>query len=169
MTAIIRAHKIQMPQQNINLSLRDVVESDLPILSAQCYDIDTFDVPASKSEYYRYMETYLPRYMNAFKEDTVIKKTILVDDQVLGAIFCQKWNLEPEVSYWVDRSNWGKGIATRALGEFLKIFPLRPLYARVDSWNTASLRVLQKNGFIILTGVQYFNMQEDEFFLHIEG
>lgn len=55
----------------------------------------------------------------------------------------------PEVSYWIGREFWGKGIATRALSELLGHVKMRPLYARAAKDNIASLRVLQKCGFTI--------------------
>jgi RimJ/RimL family protein N-acetyltransferase len=42
----------------------------------------------------------------------------------------------------------GPGIATRALSAFLSRIQERPVYARVEASNTASLRVLEKCGLI---------------------
>jgi RimJ/RimL family protein N-acetyltransferase len=54
---------------------------------------------------------------------------------------------QTEVTYWIDRAAWGKGIATRALALLLDLVTTRPLYARAASDNAGSLRVLQKCGF----------------------
>ena len=54
---------------------------------------------------------------------------------------------QPEVGYWVGREFWGRGVATRALAEFLRLVARRPLHARVATDNAASLRVLEKCGF----------------------
>ena len=54
-----------------------------------------------------------------------------------------------EVTYWIGRSYWGKGIATRALNEFLTVDP-PPLHARVAYDNVASRRVLEKCGFRVI-------------------
>jgi uncharacterized protein YbjT (DUF2867 family) len=55
-----------------------------------------------------------------------------------------------EVSYWLGKEYWGKGIATRALSGFLAhVNAKRPIYARAASDNVASLRVLEKCGFTI--------------------
>lgn len=51
-----------------------------------------------------------------------------------------------EVTYWIDRTYWGQGIATRAL-RLLEEISVRPIRARVASDNAGSLRVLQKAGF----------------------
>jgi len=52
-----------------------------------------------------------------------------------------------EVTYWIGRAHWGKGIASRALGAFLEIETTRPLYAASAADNIGSLRVLEKCGF----------------------
>jgi RimJ/RimL family protein N-acetyltransferase len=54
---------------------------------------------------------------------------------------------QSEVTYWVDRAVWGRGIASQALALFLEQIETRPLYARAASDNAASLRVLEKTGF----------------------
>jgi RimJ/RimL family protein N-acetyltransferase len=55
---------------------------------------------------------------------------------------------KPEVSYWLDKAYWGRGIATSALSAFLLLIQERPVYARVATDNAASLRVLEKCGFV---------------------
>jgi RimJ/RimL family protein N-acetyltransferase len=62
-------------------------------------------------------------------------------------MLCHAWSGEPEISYWLGREFWGKGIATQALSRFLEVVSVRPLTARVAKDNTASIRVLEKNGF----------------------
>ena len=54
-----------------------------------------------------------------------------------------------EVTYWIGREYWGKGIATKALSAFLNDLKSRPLYARAAKDNVASLRVLERCGFTI--------------------
>jgi RimJ/RimL family protein N-acetyltransferase len=51
------------------------------------------------------------------------------------------------VTYWVDRAQWGRGIASAALGILLAETAERPIYARAASDNVGSLRVLEKAGF----------------------
>ncbi|MCB9916656.1 MAG: GNAT family N-acetyltransferase [Planctomycetes bacterium] len=51
------------------------------------------------------------------------------------------------LGYWITRAAWGRGLATRALRQFLAEFPERPLYARAAADNAASRRVLEKCGF----------------------
>ena len=48
---------------------------------------------------------------------------------------------------WIGREHWGKGIATRALSDFLVLEPARSLHAWAALHNLASIRVLEKCGF----------------------
>ena len=57
---------------------------------------------------------------------------------------------QTEITYWIERAAWGKGIATRAVALLLDLVPTRPLHARAASDNAGSLRVLQKSGFKII-------------------
>lgn len=52
-----------------------------------------------------------------------------------------------EVTYWIDRSRWGRGIASQALAAFLEIETTRPIYGRVAEHNVGSAKVLQRAGF----------------------
>lgn len=54
-----------------------------------------------------------------------------------------------EVSYWIGKQFWGKGIASHALTLFLQILSQRPVYAQSAKDNLASLRVLEMCGFVI--------------------
>jgi RimJ/RimL family protein N-acetyltransferase len=56
-----------------------------------------------------------------------------------------------EVGYFIGESYWGKGIATAAVRELIDYITLNfdvvRIYAEVFGHNTASMKVLQKNGF----------------------
>lgn len=52
-----------------------------------------------------------------------------------------------EVSFWLARHAWGRGIATAALRLLVSHEAERPLYARAASHNTGSIAVLTKTGF----------------------
>jgi RimJ/RimL family protein N-acetyltransferase len=54
---------------------------------------------------------------------------------------------EREVTYWIDPSRWGHGLATRALRAFLEIEATRPLFGRVAEHNIGSAKVLARVGF----------------------
>ena len=52
-----------------------------------------------------------------------------------------------EVTYWIARHAWGRGVATEALRILVSREAERPLFARVAAHNAASLAVLTKVGF----------------------
>ena len=54
---------------------------------------------------------------------------------------------ETEVTYWIGKEYWGKGVATSALQLFLKEYKERPLYARAAKDNIGSIKVLEKCEF----------------------
>ncbi len=57
-----------------------------------------------------------------------------------------------EIGYWLGRKYWGKGIITEALPAFteycFKNFDVCRLEASVFDWNPASMRVLEKSGYV---------------------
>src|ERR1700761_301809 len=79
----------------------------------------------------------------------VTARTVLLDGRAVGhvASFPGEDVGGREVTYVVDRSVWGQGVASRALALLLEVDTGRPLYARAASDNLASLRVLEKAGF----------------------
>jgi RimJ/RimL family protein N-acetyltransferase len=97
----------------------------------------------------RDMNAFMAHWARILSNDTIIKKTILLDGQVAGNVVCFGQAGEREVGYWIGKPYWGKGIATSALSQFLAHVQARPLYAHVAKHNVASLRVLQKCGFVI--------------------
>jgi len=84
-----------------------------------------------------------------------ITRTILCQGQVAGNVGSWVQAGQREVSYWLGREFWGRGIASAALGLLLAEVKARPLHAHVVKHNVASIRVLQKCGFVI-TGREIF-------------
>jgi RimJ/RimL family protein N-acetyltransferase len=80
-------------------------------------------------------------------------RAIICDGDLVGSVAAFVLDGKTEVTYWVDRAAWGRGIGSRALELLMELVPVRPLYARAASDNTGSLRILQKSGFTI-TGTE---------------
>jgi RimJ/RimL family protein N-acetyltransferase len=74
-------------------------------------------------------------------------RTIEFGGQVAGHIASFVMHGDLEVTYWVDRALWGRGIATKALGQLLELVGERPIHGRAAADNLGSLRVLEKCGF----------------------
>lgn len=80
----------------------------------------------------------------------ILNRTVVVDGRVAGNVSSYVGDIGPEVTYWLGREFWGRGIATAALAEFLKIQATRPIFARAAMDNIGSLRVLEKCGFRVI-------------------
>jgi RimJ/RimL family protein N-acetyltransferase len=72
------------------------------------------------------------------------------DGALVGSVASFVMEGDTEVTYWIDRSAWGNGIASRALMQLLELVTVRPIYARAATDNVASLRVLTKAGFDVI-------------------
>ncbi len=127
------------------LSLRNVLETDLPTFFE-----DQSDPEASA------MAAFTPRNAQDFlfqwtyyilAQASVIKQTITIDGLAAGNIVCWDEAGKRFVGYWISKKYWGRGIASKALREFLNQLDSRPIYAHVAKNNVASMRVLEKCGF----------------------
>lgn len=129
--------------------LRDTTEDDLPIFFEQQLDSDANYMAAFTAKDPTDKDAFTAHWAKILSDDTKINKTILLGEQVVGHLGCFERFGEREVTYWIGKEFWGKGIATKALSDFLIYVKVRPLYARVAKDNIASIRVLEKCGFTI--------------------
>lgn len=90
---------------------------------------------------------YINKYTKLLSDPTVNNQTILLDDKIVGSIAKFIIESDTEITYWIDRKFWGRGIATKALTEFLAIETVRPIFGRVAFDNFGSQKVLEKCGF----------------------
>jgi RimJ/RimL family protein N-acetyltransferase len=132
------------------IQLRDVEADDLPLFFEHQRDPIAVAMVAFRS---RDRAAFDLHWAKLLADDSLLKKTVVVDGEVAGNI--GSWTSEDkrEVGYWIDRAFWGRGVATEALAAFLPLEPTRPLYAGVAKHNLASIRVLQKCGFTV-TGTE---------------
>jgi RimJ/RimL family protein N-acetyltransferase len=134
-----------------NLRLREVLDVDLPIFFEQQLDTDANHMAAFTVKDPTDREAFNARWSRILGDETILIRTILYNGQVAGSVLSYEDDGKPEVSYWIGKEYWGRGIATRALADFLvHINRKRPVYARVAKDNLASLRVLEKCGFTII-------------------
>jgi len=92
-------------------------------------------------------EAFLAHWRKILADDQVIKRTILLEIEVAGNVVCWEKSGKLFVGYWLGRSFWGQGLASRAISEFVSLVPARPIHAHVAKSNVASIRVLEKCGF----------------------
>ncbi len=131
--------------------LRDVTESDLPIFFDQQLDSDANHMAAFTARDPADRDAFMAHWTTILGDETITIKTILLDGHVAGHVLSYEDEAfgQPEVSYWIGKNYWGKGVATKALSAFLGYIKVHPLYARVVKDNVASLWVLEKCGFTL--------------------
>jgi RimJ/RimL family protein N-acetyltransferase len=129
-----------------DVRLRGVTDDDLYVFLA--YEHDPEAVRRSR---------FTPRPRDAFLthwrtrvlgDPDCLVRTVTVGGQVAGNVV--SWTGDDQrrfVGYWLGRPYWGGGVGTRALGLFLELDRVRPLYADPFHGNTASVRLLERHGF----------------------
>ena len=130
--------------------MREIQDEDLPVLFEQWADPVAAHMAAFTAPDHMDPDAFERRWSRLRADETVLNRVILVDDEVAGTIGSWGDSGEREVTYWIGRSYWGKGIATGALKAFLAVDRSRPIHARVASDNVASRRVLEKCGFRVI-------------------
>jgi RimJ/RimL family protein N-acetyltransferase len=136
--------------------LREVAESDLPIFFEQQSDEAAGYMAAFTGRDPKDRDAFMAHWARIRADNAITIRTILHDGHVAGNILSFEWEGKPEVGYWIGREYWGKGLATRALSDFLTIVKTRPLYAAAAKDNVASIRVLEKCGFTITAYTKSF-------------
>jgi len=124
--------------------LRDVAESDLDAFYEHQREPEATEMALFPA---REREAFDAHWQRILADDSLIKKTIVHDGQVAGNIGCWEQDGRRLIGYWVGKEFWGRGLATRALAEFVEDLP-RPLHAWVAGSNVGSIRVLEKCGFV---------------------
>ena len=152
--------------------LREVRDEDLAVMFKQWADPVAARMAAFTAPEQMDRDAFERRWSRLRADETVINRVIVVDGDVAGSIGSWGDPDEREVTYWIGRSYWGKGIATGALNAFLTVDPSRPLHARVAYDNVASHRVLEKCGFRVIATERGFaearSREIEEFVLRLE-
>ncbi|MES2828089.1 MAG: GNAT family N-acetyltransferase [Bacteroidota bacterium] len=108
-------------------------------------------------------DAYVERYNTYLNNPTINMQTIKVDNEIVGSISKFMMGDEAELTYWIDRKSWGKGIATSALKDFLQMEKTRPIYGRTAFDNFSSQKVLENCGFVkIGTDTGFANARQEE-------
>jgi RimJ/RimL family protein N-acetyltransferase len=131
----------------MNVSLRSLEDRDLDTIYLQVTDPESIRMAAFTAEDQTDRRAFLNRASRLRADPSVSHRVIDVDGAVAGTIGSFHIDNQLEVTYWVDRTQWGKGIASAALQILLAETAERPVFARAASDNVGSLRVLEKAGF----------------------
>ncbi|WP_299549034.1 GNAT family N-acetyltransferase [Seonamhaeicola sp.] len=131
----------------MNIDLRKTSISDLQTLFEFRLDKDANYLAAFTSENPTDKKAYIEKWTRLLSEEKVHVKTILLDSEIVGSIAKFEMNGNAEITYWIGKEFWGKGIASSALKKFLEVEKVRPIYGRVAFDNVGSIKVLENCGF----------------------
>jgi RimJ/RimL family protein N-acetyltransferase len=123
-----------------------VTEADLPILFEHQWDPEAnamANFPA------RERDAFMAHWAKILADEKCLVRTILFGPAVAGNVGSWEQDGKRLVGYWIGKAYWGRGIATQAMSDFLKVVTFRPLYAHVAKHNLGSIRVLEKSGFAL--------------------
>jgi RimJ/RimL family protein N-acetyltransferase len=131
----------------MQVSLRPLVDADLDAIYEQMKDPESVRMAAFTPEDPADRHAFLVHMSRVRDDPSVLQRVIETDGTIAGTIASFSIEDRTEVTYWIDRGLWGRGIASAALQSFLSITTERPLFARAATDNAASLRVLERPGF----------------------
>ncbi len=125
--------------------LRPVEPSDLPRMYELQLDPESNRMAVTIP---RTREAFNSHWAKALDDPGNTTRAVLLDGVMVGSISSFPMDGQDHVGYWIDRAYWGMGIASRALQLLLEEVT-RPLVATAATSNGASIRVLQKCGFVV--------------------
>ena len=127
-----------------NITIREVESSDLEAFYEHQLDPEAIKMAAFVCKD--------PKDRVAFDAhwDKILQSSQITQRTIAGHIACFPDGENMEVTYWIGRKFWGKGLATQALKRMLHLVVTRPIFARAAADNIGSIKVLQKCGFKII-------------------
>ena len=128
--------------------IRNVERDDLPQMYQMQLDPEAnrFAVTVPRSA-----EAFDAHWADILRDQRITAKAILLGGVLAGSVSCFQRDSRAIVGYWITREHWGKGDrhpVSVAAAPLLEV-ATRPLHAIVATSNGASLRVLQKCGFVV--------------------
>ena len=141
----------------MNVTLREWKKSDAPALARIANNRKIWDnvrdklpCPYTKKDAKHWLALVK-------KQDKVTTFAIAADGVLAGSIGVtlkdDVFRKTAELGYFIAEEYWGHGVATEAIGQMVryvkKNFEVVRVYAEVFEYNTASMRVLEKNGFYL--------------------
>lgn len=147
----------------VEVALRSVEDRDLDALFELMRDPESVRMAAFIARDPDDREAFDLHMARLRTSPELILRAVTGDGRFLGTIGRFFVEGDAEITYWIDRAVWGRGIASRALALFLDVVRDRPLYARAASDNLGSVRVLRKAGFSVVgTEVAYASARDGE-------
>ncbi|WP_327733870.1 GNAT family N-acetyltransferase [Streptomyces nojiriensis] len=133
----------------MEIALRETSDDDLAVFWEQLTHPGLQQMAAITRKYHYDRGHFDTHWAKVRNDPAVLLRTVLADRVVVGhaAVFGPPG--EREVTYVIGPEHWGRGIATRALAELIRLEGTRPLHAGAVADNAGSIRVLEKCGFTV--------------------
>lgn len=132
------------------ISLRTLKEEDLPTMFEIQLDDTAQHLAAFIDNTARDGNAYVQKRLKFLSNDEIIMKVVESGGEVIGSVGTYPIEGEAQVTYWIRKDCWGQGVATAALAALLNEVTVRPVYGRVAENNIGSIRVLERNGFVLV-------------------
>ncbi|HEX5090817.1 MAG TPA: GNAT family N-acetyltransferase [Nocardioides sp.] len=132
----------------MSISLRSVEDADLDHIFEWQRDPTAVAMAAFTSRDPSDRDAFDAHYRRIRADPDCTLLAIDDDGVLVGTIGSFTMEGQREVTYWIDPSQWGRGLASAALEALLRIEPARPLFGRVASHNIGSATVLARAGFV---------------------
>lgn len=132
-----------------SVTIREVEASDLETFYEHQLDPEAIRMAAFVCRDPKDKVAFDAHWDKILKSSQNTNRTIVAEGKVAGYIACYPDGDHLEVTYWLGREFWGRGLATQALTRMLDIVVERPIFARAAKDNIGSISVLQKCGFEI--------------------
>jgi RimJ/RimL family protein N-acetyltransferase len=107
----------------MNVSLRPLEDRDLDAIYQQVRDPESIRMAAFTAEDQTDRRAFLNRMSRVRADPSASNRVIEVDGAIAGTIASFRIDNQLEVTYWLDRTRWGKGIASAALQILLAELP----------------------------------------------
>jgi len=97
------------------MRIRDVEADDLEAFFEHQRDPEAVRMAAVPA---RGREAFMAHWAKVRADETAVTQAVVVASRVVGNVVSWDESSRRYVGYWIDRSVWGRGIATKALGLF---------------------------------------------------
>ncbi len=145
------------------VTLRPIEDDDLDTVFEFMRDPESVRMAAFTAKDPDDREAFDVHWRKVRARTDVTNRVIVGDGRVVGTIATFEMEGDTEITYWVDRSVWGQGVAGRAVALLLEEVTVRPIYGRCASDNSGSMRVLTRAGFeVVGTDVGHANARAEE-------
>ncbi|GAA2000779.1 GNAT family N-acetyltransferase [Catenulispora subtropica] len=130
------------------LALRPLREDDLPRLFEIQLDDEARHLAAFVGAAARDRDAYLAKHRKLLADPEITGRAVELDGDLVGSVAVFPIEADLDLTYWIRKDVWGRGVATAAVAALLDEVAVRPIHARVVEDNLGSVRVLERNGFV---------------------